>query len=1202
MPQTADNHDPQMLPVLEYGREFCDLLEANRVVVVCGETGSGKTTQLPRIAFEAGFAGKGRRIVCTQPRRIAATSVAARVASEMGCEVGSTVGFRHRYEKKVSAETRIVFATDGILLAETRSDPLLRAYGVVMIDEAHERSLNIDFLLGILKRILEKRRDLKVVISSATMDAGAFSSFFGGAPVLSVPGRLFPVETRYMSGTDDDDGDLPGDVLKALCEVPPDSDTLVFLPGEREIRETSDRIAGSGLFPRDEIIPLMASLGAGETERAFRLSPRRRIILSTNVAETSLTVPGIRCVIDSGLARIPRYVHRTQVQRLQIERISRASARQRAGRSGRVAPGLCLRLYSEEDFNSREEWTPPEILRTSLAGVILSMLDLKLGSVETFPFLDPPKGAMIREGYRELLELGAVRRASRGGEIELTGTGKSLARIPLEPRFARMILAASDLAVLPRALPIVASMACEDPLRHPVDEREKANAAHAQFRTDGSDFLGILRLWRWWDGLCRDSSQSQLRKTAKKNYVSYRRMREWRELVRQLEKLSASMHLDLNSPDGGDDALHKALMSGLIGKIGKFDPQTKDYMGVHAVRFNLHPSSVFSKKGSDGRKTRPEWVMASELVDTSRLYARNVAAVDADWIEQVAGDVVKRHWYSPFWDAESGFVRVYEKTTLYSLVVADGRLRDFSRIDPAECRRIFILHALVNGEFRDPPAAVRRNAAILAEARQRAVWMRNPSLFDEDRAVAYFDRVVPEGIVSAGALRKWLARNPSASFALDRKEWLGDAGGGDPRFPQSIKIGKARIKLFYGPQTGGDEGMTAEVSKECAAALKLWRYDWLVPGALPEKVGYMLLSLPSSARRALPPADETLAIVLPMLDSSQGSLARQLAKAVSERFGLRLPAEVFESMQMPPRFSVCFRITDRDGRVIACSRNLDEALEAAGVAASAGGLAADGSLSGKFVKWDFGDLPPFSSPVRSASSVVHFKALCDEGDGVSVKLFKDRDAARVSHERGVLRLMQLAIAPKGGSAPFFAAAREAAIAGLPDILSAADFQTRLRERRGEISRLEREISTLEKDVMAEARKVSLESLPLAEEIRSDIATQVSWLTFPEFVKTVPYRSLKSYGRYFRAIGVRMSRARTNPSGDRGKMSRFAPYWNRYVETATGSGARIVDRAAFADYRWMLEEYRVSLFAQELGTAYPASPNRLDALWRAAVEI
>ena len=745
-PKRMDFTYPPELPVTAHHDDILAALRAHPVLVVCGDTGSGKTTQLPKMALEHLLAD-GRphaRVACTQPRRLAAVTMATRVAHELKGEVGGLVGFRHRFARKVSRDTQITFMTDGVLLAETRSNPLLRAWDVIIVDEAHERSLNVDFLLGILKRILARRHDLKVIISSATLDVDRFSRFFGNAPVISVPGRLFPIDVVYRPPRADDERDLPRDVAAAVATLPPPDDILVFLPGERDIRETADALAR--LREQDDIIPLLASLPAAEQQRAFRPSPRRRIILATNVAETSVTIPGIRCVIDSGLARISRYIHRTQVQRLQIEPISQASARQRAGRCGRLGPGTCIRLYSEEDFATRDAYTPPEVLRSSLAGVILALLDLGLGDIARFPFLDPPKPAMIHEGLRELLELGAIchdRRAADGGAADrtrLTDIGRKLARIPVEPRLARMLLAAADNAVLPSAIPIIAALACDDPRRRPVDEREKAAQAHAPFRVPGSDFLGTLKLWTWWRREADGLSQAKARALAKKTYLSYPKMREWRDLAHQLADLAKGLSLSFQetstpdllapqppNPQSFDDwsaRLHKALLSGLLGRIGRYDSEEHDWRGAHGLRFALHPGSVLTKR-LKAREERPSvvnahrsevksakpavppWVMAGELVDTARLFARNAAALDPAWIEPVAGALCRHSYHSPEWDAASGFVRATEQVVLYGLVIVPARRCDFSRVNLPFAREVFIRRGLVDGDFPHPPPEVR---------------------------------------------------------------------------------------------------------------------------------------------------------------------------------------------------------------------------------------------------------------------------------------------------------------------------------------------------------------------------------------------------------------------------------------------------------------------------------------------------------------
>ncbi len=1225
---------PEELPISAHRAEIMDALRRSQAVIVCGDTGSGKTTQLPKMAMELGLGAHGRRIACTQPRRLAAVTVAERVAEELGCEVGATVGYQHRFAKRISDSTRVKFMTDGVLLAETRADPLLRAYDAIIVDEAHERTLNVDFLLGILKRILAKRRDLKVIVSSATLDSERFSAFFNGAPAISVPGRLYPIEIRYMDPPDREERDLARDISAALATLPPKDDVLVFLPGERDIRETADHLRRTPSFATDDIIPLLASLPSGEQQRAFRLSPRRRVVLATNVAETSVTIPGIRAVIDSGLARISRYIHRTQVQRLQIEPVSQASAKQRAGRCGRLGPGTCVRLYSEEDFESREKYTPPEVLRSSLAGVILTMLDLGLGSIEEFPFIDPPKPTMVREGLKELLELGAIRHDAEH-DIALTKTGRRLARIPVEPRLARMLIAASEFATLPSAIPVVAAMSCDDPKRRPVEEREKADQAHAQFRRPGSDFLGTLALWKWWDEQSKTLSQSQLRKLAKKTYLSYPKMREWRDLSRQLTELSKRLGLDVASDNGGPDSLHRALMTGLLSRIGHLDPEEHDYRGAHALRFALHPSSVLTKKTRAPRPANheqrsanhaPEWIVAGELVDTSRLFARNAAVIDVRWIESIAADVVKRSYREPEWDAANGFVRATEQVTLYGLVIVPARRRDYSRIDPVVSRRLFILCGLVRREFPHPPREVRENSSVIAEMLRRAERMRRPELFDEDALAAHFEAAIPPGIVSARDLAKWLwsaTDEEKSRFRLDRRKWLPKVGTSNSAFPDSLRIGQARLSLSYRhtPDDPATDGITCTVAKADAGALALWNADWLVPGALPEKLSFLLSSLPSSLRRVVSPISDTVSILAPLLRPDDTPLADALRRLLRDHNGIIVPESAWANVKYPPHLMVRYRIKDEDGRIIADTRSLDEALTAAG--ASSGRKPIQGE-SAKHVDWDFGAVAEQVESRSGGWTLAHYPALSDCGDGVVVRLFKSAAEAARSHAAGVARLMCIRIAGKSrptfqtkrlslgaalylksigydseriGSDILWSAVRASMVDGLPTVRDKDEFESRLKDRRGAFAAAKAEIEALSASALDAAANCSdaLARSNAAEDVADSIDTQLAWLVFPGFLRAVSPERLRHYARYMKAIAVRVDRARSNPSGDRAKESRVAPFWERYREAAVSKDAKI-DREALAEYRWMVEEFRVSVFAPEVRAAIPVSEKRLDAKW------
>lgn len=1241
---------PQELPICAFRREILDTLAKHNVVIVCGETGSGKTTQLPKMAMELGLGNDGRKIACTQPRRVAATTVAERVARELGTEIGTVIGYQHRFDKKLSDDTRVKFMTDGVLLTETLHDPMLRAYDTIIIDEAHERTLNIDFLLGIVKRISEKRRDLKIIVSSATLDTERFSKFFSNAPQVIVPGRLFPVETVYMACDDEESRDLARDVARAARNLPSGDDILVFLPGERDIRETADHLKRDVMLGKSEIIPLYASLPPSELARAFKTLPKRRIVLATNVAETSLTIPGIKAVIDSGLARISRYVHRTHVQRLQIEPISRASARQRAGRCGRIAPGTCVRLYSEEDFLNRDEYTPPEILRSSLAGVILTMLELRLGSIDSFPFIDPPRPAMIREGLRELLELGAIGRDEASGEVRLTKTGRRLAKIPLEPRLARMLLAASDLATLPSVLPVVAAMSCDNPKKRPLDEKEKADREHAKWRVKDSDFLGTLELWKWWDEKSSSMSATQLRKLAQSSYLSYPKMREWRELVFRLESLSKRLKLDTVNDNGGPDQFHRALLPSLLGKIGKLDPETNDFKGAHGIRFQIHPSSSLAKsfkpkkpafqnrdakakEGSLAVNAPAEWVMAGELVDTSRLFARDVARIDQSWIEPAAGDIARRSYYDPEWDARSGFVRAKERVTLYGLVLVDGRRRDFSRIDPAFSRKLFILHALVLGEFPGAPPVVRRNREILAELEKLSEQRRNRELFDVDKIAQYFESAVPAGIVSSHELKKWLhSATPKElkAFRINRDEWLGKIKTADGDYPDTITIAGAKLRLEYRhtPDDPERDGITCTAMKSDAGALSLWRSDWLVPGALAEKTAAILNSLPSGLRRALPGVSETLSLILPLLKPADEPLKDAVRRTVYERLGVRIPAGTMDEIKIPDHLKVRFRIRDdKTKKILAASRNLKEVLE---IALGGTGAGAASAAAAKYTSWEFDDFAAAAHGGSAGWEIKLFKALHDEGDGVTVRLYKTAAAAEAEHARGVARLIALELTkhakrefkPKGLSFAaalyfkqlkydparlsddiFMKAVRRAAVDGLAKITDAVSFASRIREKRGAVNDESAGLTALVNAILEDAGSVSdaAAKAELPDDIAGDISTQLAWLVYPGFVGSVPGERLALYPRYFKALKLRIDRARLDKTRDRSKMARFEPYWTQYRDLVTDRNAKIADRAALAEYRWLLEEYRISLFAQEIKTTERVSPDRLSRLWLTATD-
>ncbi len=1215
---------PEELPISAWCAPIQAALQRHPVTIVCGDTGSGKTTQLPKMALALGRAARGRLIACTQPRRLATTTVAARVAAELNQPLGGLVGYQHRFDRKLSPATRIKFMTDGVLLAETRRSPRLSRYDTIIIDEAHERSLNIDLLLGWTKHLIATRRDLRLIISSATLDAGHFADFYHGAPVIEVPGRLFPIDIRYRE-TDDEDSALADRVAAAVAELAghPPGDILVFLPGERDINETATLLRERE-DDRSEIIPLLATLPAAEQQRAFRTSSRRRIILATNVAETSLTLPNIRYVIDSGLARLNRYLHRAKVQRLQIEPISQASARQRAGRCGRTGPGTCIRLYSEDDFKRREAYTIPEIRRSNLAGVILTMLDLRLGDISSFPFLDPPAPAMIKEGYRELFELGAIRREP-GQPFKLTTIGWQLTRLPVDPRLGRILLAGEEEQVLHDILTLVAALACDDPRQRPFAARTEADRIHATWHTPTSDFAARLRLWRWWEEQSRSISQAAARRLCRSHYLSWHKMREWRDLRRQLATLCQQAGFKVDSTSGGDDGIHRALLTGLLGRIGQRDPQQRDYRGAHDNRFAIFPGSALAKKP-------PAWVVAAELVETSRLFAREVAAIDPAWLEPLAGDLCQHSWHSPWWDAKLGFVRALERVTLFGLTLHEGRRRDYSRIDPPLCRDLFIRHALIAGELPNPPPLLRDNQQLLATLRQQEAQLRLPGrLLDEERLATWFDGRLPPEIVSANQLRHWLRRDPAAaeSLRLSADEWLPHAAAATG-FPETLQLGRQRLPLTYRHNYGADDdGITCTATIDQAPLLSNWPADWLVPGALPAKVAWLLQSLPAVQRRLLGPLDEATSRCLTHLRPGTHSLASALAAAVRHNFGLRIAPDQWAEERCPDHLRIRFLIVDRQGKPLASGRDLAALLRQLDLTPDAASSTAasgfDHQALQRLTSWSCGPLPATVESGRVGWQLLSYPALVDKGDCVAVELLQTAASARAAHRGGLLRLMLLSLGraarpltqlppcpletslmlqqlgyPPAQLADDLARAVVAhtLLDGQPEIRTPELFATRLDSGRHQLPAAHHEWQQLLGAILATATacRQQLDQLP-AGAARDDMLEQLAWLIYPGFVRLTPWAHLQHLPRYLEGILRRCQRLQQDATADARRHALVAPFWQRYRDLATSEQRSSCNQLALANYRWLVEEYRISTFAQELKTPVPISPQRLEKQWQ-----
>ena len=1241
---------PPELPLSEHRQTIAAAIREHPVVVVSGDTGSGKTTQLPKICLELGLGSAGL-IGCTQPRRIATLTVAQRVAQELDQPLGSLVGYQFRFDRKLSPQTRVKFMTDGILLAETRSDRDLLAYDTLIIDEAHERSLNIDFLLGFIKRTLPHRPDLKVIVSSATLDVQRFSAFFDKAPIIEVPGRLHPIELRYRP-SDGEESDVPAAVGHAMDEIMAaggPGDVLVFLTGERDIRETAE-VLGGRRYADTEIIPLLASLPPHQQQRAFRTSSRRRMVLATNVAETSVTIPGIRYVVDAGLARISRFNHRTQVQRLHIEPISRASADQRKGRCGRIGPGICIRLYDAQDFAKRDGFTDPEIRRTSLGHVILSMLDLRLGQIDEFPFIEPPSRPMIREGYRELLELGAIAgdpsaEPSGAGEPQdeqrrpgppgvpdrphLTEIGRRLARFPIEPRLARMLLTAHEQQVMRDALIVVAALSTDDPRLRPLEQRDEADRLHARFTSPASDFAALLNLWRWIDREVESNSNAALRRLCRGNFISYRRLREWRDVHRQLTGIVSELKLGPNSAGGGDEGLHKALLSGLLSHIGLRHDEG-GYQGARGLSFHLFPGSGLFKK-------RPKWVVAAELVDTSRLYARCVGTIDPEWIEPLAQHLCKYHYHSPAWDEESGFVRARETVLLYGLKLADGRRCDYSRIAPQECRDLFIRHALIQGEVLNPPAFLRHNLELIRELQEVEHKRRQRDLLlDEERLVRFFDERLPPQVNSLPALRRWLKRAKAPalqSLQLTRADLLKDQPDAEG-FPNRMTIGPHRYELRYRHEHGAaDDGITCVVPPGQMQALAAWHSDWLVPGALPEKLAFMIGGLPKRVQRELPSITAVVNRLLSSMPPHEGSLAEAVSQALLLQYGVSVSAVAWPETIMPDHLRMRFLQVDARGREIDSSRDLTALLEQQqdDHRADAPGAkpAADPWRHDGLTTWDAPDLPERVNVGETGWEVFNYPALVDQSTAVGIRLFPTPIQAASAHEAGLRRLYLLALGNEGKSlmklprlpkqaALYYgrlggatdelgrdigmATLQNVFIANQPLVRQAAALDARLHQCRASLFSQYHAIANLAASVLEVAAgcAAETESGLMPSESSTDVVVQLAFLVFPGFVAHTPWEHLEHYPRYLQAVHVRLERLRQSPGRDQQRTAQLTPYWQRYTDLLASEAPPPHDPAALATYRWMMEEWRVSLFAQELRTPYPISAKRLDRQWAKAM--
>ena len=1219
---------PDDLPVSQHRDAIRRAIIDHPVIIVSGETGSGKTTQLPKICLEAGR-GVAGAIGHTQPRRIAARAVAARIAEELKVPLGELVGYKLRFQDRSRPEGLIKLMTDGILLAETQGDRFLHAYDTLIVDEAHERSLNIDFLLGYLKWLLPRRPDLKLVITSATIDTDRFSKHFGDAPVISVSGRSYPVEVRYrevhLDEEDDETASAEQDaILGAVDELWRDQngDILVFLSGEREIRETAESLRKH--HPHGcEVLPLYSRLAQEEQQRVFRPSGKRRVVLATNVAETSLTVPGIRAVIDTGVARISRYSHRSRLQRLPIEKISQASANQRAGRCGRVGPGIAIRLYSEADYQARPAFTEPEIQRTNLAAVILQMHALKLGDIEAFPFVEPPDGRYVRDGLRTLRELGALNE-----QHQLTETGRSLSRLPLDPRLGRMLLAGAKERCLEEIAIIASALSVPDPRDRPADKQTQADQKHALLRDEQSDFLSLLKLWRAYVEQRAALSRARLRGWCKENFLSYLRLSEWHDVHGQvMEVVKGELALTMNTQPAQYDAVHRALLSGLLSQVATRREQG-EYLGGNGLKLNIHP-------GSGQFKARPAWIVSAEQVQTTKVYARTVARIDPAWVEQVGDHLVHRQHYEPHWERRAARASIHERVTLFGLTLSSGRRIPYERIDPVAARELFIRHALVRMEYDSRAPFLTHNLKLLQDTEYLQQKGRRVDLLgDETQLYAFFDARVPEGISTGAAFERWRreaeAKDPKLLWLTERDIAGSEAQLEAERFPDHLNAGPLVVQLRYRFEPGHeDDGVSALVPLPVLNQLPEEPFEWLVPAFIEERVTAMVRSLPKALRVHFVPVPDAVAQVLPLLDSSRGSLQVQLAAALSRVGGVPVPRDAFRDAQLPPHLRMNFLLLDDADRVIARSRSLSQ-LRAQHAGASQQEYAKQSQLTTGARDWVFGDIPGQQTVNQNGRERLGYPALVDEGDSVGLRVFATLLEARASHERGCARLIRLAMAREFKSLrrdlavnvqgelvyrslaahpwlnPDLVAGRDLRddlldrviatvfLEGREPLRSAAEFEARVAAHRSGIGLPAQEISRSVQSALERLGRI-VAALPKANAATAaDIRSQLSWLVPAGFLLVTPWERLREFPRYLQAIEQRLEKHGQNPQRDAQLTAEIAPLEVRYRDRVKAERGLVAP--GNDEFRWLLEELRVSLFAQQLKTRVPVSARRLADAW------
>ncbi|MCG6263395.1 ATP-dependent RNA helicase HrpA [Vibrio vulnificus] len=1217
---------PEILPVSQKKDDIADAIAHHQVVIVAGETGSGKTTQLPKICAELGR-GKFGLIGHTQPRRLAARSVANRIAEEMETQLGDFVGYKVRFNDQISENTQIKLMTDGILLAEIQHDRFLNQYDTIIIDEAHERSLNIDFILGYLKELLPRRPDLKVIITSATIDPERFSNHFGGAPIIEVSGRTYPVETRYrpLGGENEDDRDQLEGIFDAVDELCDEGlgDILIFMNGEREIRDTADALAKRKLKDT-EIVPLYARLSAGEQNKIFQPHTGRRIVLATNVAETSLTVPGIKYVIDPGTARISRYSYRTKVQRLPIEPVSQASANQRKGRCGRVQEGICIRLYSEDDFNSRPEFTDPEILRTNLASVILQMTALGLGDIEAFPFVEAPDKRNILDGVRLLEELGAINSNAKDPKKRLTAVGKQLARLPIDPRLARMVLEAPRLGCLKEVMIIAAALSIQDPRERPSDKQQSADDKHRRFYHEDSDFLTFVNLWNHIQKQQKALSGNQFRRQCKDDYLNYLRVREWQDVYFQIHQSMREMEFKLNSEPGSYDAVHSAILTGLLSHIGMKDQEKNEYHGARNARFHIFPGSGLFKK-------QPKWVMSAELVETSKLWGRIIAKIQPEWIEPLAKHLIKRSHSEPHWSKKQAAVMAYEKVMLYGIPIVPKRLVNYGNIDASVSREIFIRSALVEGDWETKHAFFKQNRKLLLEVEElEHKSRRRDILVDDEELFQFYDQRVGTEVVSGRHFDTWWkqASKKEPELLNFEKEMLfkGDASHvTDLDYPNFWHQNGLKLKLSYQFEPGDDsDGVTVHIPLPILNQIDPAGFDWQIPGLRHELVVSLIKSLPKTLRKNFVPAPNYADAFLSRVTAMEMPLLDALEKELRRMTGATVLREDWKLDQVPDHLKVTFRAVDERNRKLKEHKDLHELKESLKekVQETLSKVADDDIEQQGLHTWSFGELPQVYQQKRGGYQVKAFPALVDNKDSVEIKLYETEQEQISAMQAGQRRLILLNVPSpikylhanlpnKSKLGLYFNPYGK--VLDLIDDCIACGVDKLIEERGGLVWEPEKfealkehvraELGDTVVDIAKQVETILTTAFNINKKLKgkidftmafalSDIKAQIEGLIFKGFATECGWKRLPDILRYMKAIERRMEKLPIDPNKDRLHMLKIESVVKDYKELLNKIPKGLAVPENVKEIRWMIEELRVSFFAQQLGTPYPVSDKRV----------